>query len=115
MTIEQESSGREDSSSVTMVRSSPAQQLCFLFLQSWFPVGLPPPASLQLETHFGGSIWCGKSKLLKVTSVYEKGMCKEPLRLYLLISVIEGKLCQLCGMWLQAPARYHCQSFPNQI
>lgn len=22
--------------------------------------------------------------------------------------------CQLCGMWLQAPARYHCQSFPNQ-
>jgi hypothetical protein len=47
------------------VRSSPAQQLCFLFLQSWFPVGLPPLASLQLETHFGGSIWCGKPRLLK--------------------------------------------------
>ncbi|CAK9266951.1 unnamed protein product [Sphagnum jensenii] len=78
------------------VRSSPAQQLCFLFLQSWFPVGLPPPASLQLETHFGGSIWCGKSKLLK-----------DPWK-------ICAYRCQLCGMWLQAPARYHCQSFPNQ-
>ncbi|KAH8931520.1 hypothetical protein BDL97_19G026000 [Sphagnum fallax] len=71
------------------VRSSPAQQLCFLVLQSWFPVGLPPPASLQLETHFGWIDLVWKAKI--------------------------AERCQLCGMWLQAPARYHhCQSFPNQ-
>jgi hypothetical protein len=45
------------------VRSSPAQQLCFLFLQSWFPVGLPPPASLQLETHFGWIDLVWKAKI----------------------------------------------------